>query len=150
MGPDAVAMVEIEMAVLARALEQHRRNSEILRGLDRASYLLARTLAGRGTLSITLLAASLGLDATTVTRQVAAMDAAGLVRRRADATDGRVSLITLTPLGRSKMRAATAARTARITELLADWSERDRAELGRLLGRFNDALTDGRSRLLRG
>jgi DNA-binding MarR family transcriptional regulator len=138
---DALDLVETEMAVLARALERLHRRSEIYRDLDRASYLIARTLQTTGPVSINSLASVLGLDATTVTRQVATMEIAQLLRRRVDPNDGRVSLISLAHTGLRKMRAVQVARKERIAKLLHDWPENDRRELGRLLARFNDELS---------
>jgi len=138
---DALDRVETEMAVLTRALERLHRRSEIYRDLDRAGYLMARTLDATGPVSINGLAATLGLDATTVTRQVAAMEATRLVRRRADPDDARVSLISLSPLGRRRMLTVQSARKERIGTLLRSWSDGDRQELGRLLTRFNDELS---------
>ena len=138
---DALDVVETEMAVLARALEGLHRRSEIYRELDRASYLIARTLETTGPVSINGLASALGLDSTTVTRQVATMEIARLLRRRADPDDGRVSLISLSQTGHRKMRAVGLARRERIARLLHDWTDDDRRDLGRLLARFNDELS---------
>jgi DNA-binding MarR family transcriptional regulator len=137
---DGLDLIETEIAVLTRALEGMHRRSDIYLDLDRASYLLARTLDTTGPVSINGLAALLGLDATTVTRQVATMEAAKLVVRRADPDDGRSSLIGLSANGRRKMRAVQRARRERIASLLGDWTEGDRRQLGRLLARFNDEL----------
>jgi DNA-binding MarR family transcriptional regulator len=137
---DALDVVEAEMAVLARALERLNRRSEIYRDLDRASYLIARTLETTGPVSINGLASVLGLDSTTVTRQVATMEIRRLLLRRVDPDDGRVSLISLSQTGYRKMRAVQLARKERIATLLRDWTENDRRELGRLLARFNDEL----------
>jgi DNA-binding MarR family transcriptional regulator len=140
-GGDPLDLVETEMAVLARALERVHRRSELYRDLDRASYLIARTLEATGPDSINGLATALGLDATTVTRQVATMEAARLVLRRPDPRDGRVTLISLSQPGRRVMRAVQLARKERVANLLRDWTDDDRRDLGRLLARFNDALT---------
>jgi len=137
-----IEVVETEMALLQRALERLARRSDIHRDLDRASYLLARTLQAAGPISLNDLAGRLGLDATTVTRQVATMEAQGLVRRRAEPADGRVSLVALAPKGDKKMGAEQRARRGRVQELLETWPTRDRVELGRLLGRLNDAICD--------
>jgi DNA-binding MarR family transcriptional regulator len=138
---DPLDLIETEMTVLARALERLHRRSEIYRDLDRASYLIARTLETTGPVSINSLASALGLDATTVTRQVATMEAARLILRRANPDDGRVSLITLTQRGRRTMRTVQLARNERLATLLRDWTRTDRRELGRLLARFNDELS---------
>jgi DNA-binding MarR family transcriptional regulator len=137
---DPIEVVETEMALLQRALERLARRSDIHRDLDRASYLLARTLDATGPISLKDLADRLGLDATTVTRQVATMEAGELVYRRAEPGDGRVSIIGLTPTGQRKMRAEQRARRKRVQDLLAGWPKRDQFELGRLIGRLNDAI----------
>jgi DNA-binding MarR family transcriptional regulator len=139
---DPIEVVETEMALLQRALERLARRSDIHRDLDRASYLLARTLEATGPISLKDLASRLGLDATTVSRQVATMEAQGLVRRRATPDDGRVNLIELSPRGRRKMRAVQRVRRERVSDLLAGWPEQDQLELARLLGKLNDAIGD--------
>ncbi len=139
---DAIQVVETEMALLQRALERLARRSDLHRDLDRASYLLARTLETTGPIRLNDLARLLGLDSTTVTRQVAAMETQGLVRRRTEPDDGRVSLIVLAPAGERRMRAEQRARLGRVEALMAGWPERDQAELGRLIGRLNDAICD--------
>jgi DNA-binding MarR family transcriptional regulator len=139
---DPIGVVETEMALLQRALERLARRADVHRELDRASYLVARALEATGPVSLKELAGRLGVDATTVTRQVAAMEAGGLVDRRADPDDGRVSLIGLAPTGQRKMRVERATRRERVQELVAGWPKRDQVELGRLLGRLNDAICD--------
>ena len=137
---DALGLVETELAMLTRTLEGMSRRSTLYQELDRASYVLARTLVTAAPVSINGLAELVGLDATTVTRQVATMETAGLVRRKRHATDRRISLVELTALGRRRMDAVRTAREERIGDLVADWSEHDRAAFGRLLGRLNEAI----------
>ena len=93
---DALGLVETELAMLTRTLEGMSRRSTLYQELDRASYVLARTLVTAAPVSINGLAELVGLDATTVTRQVATMETAGLVRRKRHATDRRISLVELT------------------------------------------------------
>lgn len=138
---DGLDLIETELVVLTRTLEGMHRRSELYRELDRASYLMARTLDTTGPVSINRLASILGLDATTVTRQVATMEATKLVVRRSDPSDGRISLIRLSPKGRRTMRGVQFARKERIASLLDDWTEDDRRQLGRLLARFNDDVS---------
>jgi DNA-binding MarR family transcriptional regulator len=138
---DALDRIETELAVLIRALERLQRRSDIHKDLDRASYLIARTLERTGPVSINGLAATLGLDATTVTRQVATMHANRLVARRADPDDGRVSVIRLSEKGHRTRRAVQLLRRQRLESLLGEWTENDRLELARLIGRFNHELS---------
>ena len=138
---DALDVLETELAVLQRGLERLARRSAIHRDLDRASYLAARTVEATGPISLKDLATRLGVDASTMTRQVATMESAGLLHRYVDPDDGRVSLLELSPAGRRKMRTVRRARRERIRDLFAGWSQREQLEFGRLLGRFNDAVT---------
>lgn len=139
-GRTAIATVETELAALTRHLERVSRRSRVYERLDRSGYLLARTLDGRGPTTIGALASELGLDATTVTRQVAAMDDDGLVERSRDPRDGRACVVALTDEGRRRMHEVQAAREARLTELLHGWSVDDRRTLGEMLARFNTAI----------
>jgi DNA-binding MarR family transcriptional regulator len=139
-GGAALDRLETELAMLTRTLEGMSRRSTLYRELDRSSYVLARTLATDAPVSINGLAELVGLDATTVTRQVATMETEGLLRRRRHPDDRRVSLVELTALGRRRMETVRRARTSRVDELVHDWSDDDRAAFGRLLARFNTAI----------
>ena len=139
-APDALDVIETEIAVLARALERLQRRSEIYRDLDRSSYLIARKLETNGPVSINGLAAVLGVDGTTVTRQVAAMEKARLVVRRVDPDDRRVSRISLSSAAYRRCRAVQRARRERIATILDNWTENDRRQFGQLLARFNAEL----------
>lgn len=136
----AISAIETELATLTRHLERVSRQSRIYDRLDRSGYLLARTLHGRGPTAIGALAAELGLDATTVTRQVAVMDAEGLVARERDPHDGRSCLVSLTEAGVRRMDEVRAAREERLSTLLDGWSGDDRRSLGEVLARFNAAI----------
>jgi DNA-binding MarR family transcriptional regulator len=136
----SIDTIETELARLTRTLEGLGRRSRVYQHLDRAAYLLARSLNAQGVATISSLAARLDLDATTVTRQVAAMEAAGYVRRSSDPGDRRVSRIELTAAGRRRMEEVRAARSERLDAHLDDWSEHDRRQFAELLGRFNVAI----------
>jgi DNA-binding MarR family transcriptional regulator len=151
-GADRVtAGVERELAVLIRHLERLGRHSDLYAGMGgagRAGYLLLMTLEDAGSATIGTLAATLGLDASTVTRQIAAMEAEGLVDRAVDPHDRRCSIISPSERGRSLLHSVRTRRSARVDALLEGWSARDRRDLARLLERLNGALA-ARPRLAR-
>jgi DNA-binding MarR family transcriptional regulator len=137
------AGVERELAVLIRHLERLGRHSDLYAGMGgagRAGYLLLMTLEEAGAATIGALAATLGLDASTVTRQIAAMESDGLVDRAADPQDRRCSIISPSERGRALLRSVRARRSARVDSLLEGWSHADRRDLARLLERLNGAL----------
>lgn len=136
--PTEVDRIETELLMLARWLEALQRRQRY--PMDRAAYLLLRRLDEHGPQSVAALAAGLGLDGSTVTRQLAVLDDAGHVRRSAHPDDGRVVVVEATTAGRRAMAALRAHRQGRIETLFADWSHADRDQLATVLGRLNEVL----------
>jgi DNA-binding MarR family transcriptional regulator len=138
-----IGRIETEVALLMRFAEATRRATpvEAHRSLDRAAYVILRYLAEAGPQNVSALAARLNLDGSTVTRQVSAMERDGLIAREADPSDGRGTLVSATPVGLRRMSVVRSAREEVYSEMLADWSDRDRTELATLLGRLNKALS---------
>ena len=137
---DALEHLETEMAVLARRLEHASRRSDTYRRLDRAGYLLARTIDDVGPTTVNHLAALLGLDGSTVTRQVAVLAAGDYVRRAPDPRDRRAVVISLTAAGRREMEAVRRTRLRRLDQSVSDWSSDDVQTLADLIDRLNHSL----------
>lgn len=89
------------------------------------------------------LAHALGLDPSTMSRRIASLVERGLIERTPDPADRRAQVLTLTTAGRRAVTEERARRVALVTDRLADWDERDRAELARLLARLTDTLEQG-------
>ncbi len=141
MRDEALAEVEIQVALLLRRADGARRRSPDLDGtLDRSHYLVMRRLAERGPASISALADELGLDASTMTRQVLAMQADGHVTRGVDEHDARRAVVSATDAGLAALDTSRLARTRLYGRVLDDWTDADRAGLATLLRRLNDAL----------
>jgi len=139
---DTIGIIELELLKLVRHLETFGRRSSLYLHVDRAGYLALRTLEGMGPLSTKALATALDLDASTVTRQITALESAGFVERRPDPTDRRSSTIVLTSEGRRTMKGVERERRQGMETLVSDWSDYERATLGRGLNRLNLALLE--------
>lgn len=137
---DAVEVIEVQMAVVARNLELLRRRGDIYGELDKASYLLLRTLDAIGPADIATLAAALGLDPSTVGRQVTALRGDGLVERTADNQDRRRGIVSPTSQGLALLAHTRQRRRERMAELLDGWSEDELRTLGAVLVRYNHAV----------
>ena len=148
MRDEALAEVEMQVALLLRRADGARRRSPDLNGtLERSHYLVMRRLAERGPAGISALADELGLDASTMTRQVLAMQTAGLVARGVDRHDARRAVVSPTQTGLAALATARRARTTLYGRVLEEWSAADRATLATLLRRLNEALdADARRR----
>jgi DNA-binding MarR family transcriptional regulator len=139
---DTIGIIELELLKLVRHLETFGRRSSLYLQVDRAGYLVLRTLEASGPLSTKALATALNLDASTVTRQITALESAGFVERRPDPIDRRSSAITLTPEGRRTMDGVERERRQGMEDLVADWAEGERVALGRALNRLNVSLLE--------
>ena len=136
---DALDVIEEQAAMLVRNFEMLRRRSTDGQ-LDRAGYLLLRALQRLGPSDINTLACALGLDPSTAGRQVAAVEADGLVRRKPAPNDRRRSIIDATAEGRRRMRRTSEKRRRIAADLLDDWSDEDQRLLGEMFTRYNAAV----------
>ena len=134
----SVDILERELGQLARVLEAMQRKRRY--PLDRAQYVLLRVLETQGPTATTALASHLLLDDSTVTRQIAAMETAGLVARKPNPHDGRSSLIHATKQGLSVARKMRRMRLERLTYLFESWTAGERDKLATLLTKLNAGL----------
>jgi DNA-binding MarR family transcriptional regulator len=134
---DVYGDIEVQAAVLTRNFELLRRRGTQQLEVDRAEYLMLRTLVALRAPSIGDLAEALGLDPSTVGRQVSALTDAGWAHRLVDPADRRRMIVRVTPAGRAAMRRTSAERRRRTRELLADWDREDLETLARMFGRYN-------------
>ncbi|MGB7755753.1 MAG: MarR family transcriptional regulator [Salinisphaera sp.] len=137
--PSAEAL-EYELAFLVRRMEALRRRFHY--GLERAHYLLLILLERNDRQSVGALADQVNLDASTVTRQVAAMKNAGWVEKHNNPDDRRGGFVTITEAGRDAAAEVRGRRLERVEEGFKNWSEEDRREFARLTARYNDQLRD--------
>lgn len=140
---DAVTeQIEQQMTILLRRVQSiHISTSSGEMDLDRSAYGILCRLADEGPQRLGALASAFGLDPSTITRQVQALEKAKLVHRRADDVDRRASILDLTDEGHVVLQHTRAYRRERIEEILADWPGHDRQELARLLTKANDSIT---------
>jgi DNA-binding MarR family transcriptional regulator len=101
--------------------------------------LLVRLAVG-GEAGVVELAGRVGRDHSTISRQLARLEAGGLVMRSASTADGRVRTARLTPQGEEAVAALSAARRRLLDRALAGWTAADRLALTRLLAEFAQAL----------
>jgi DNA-binding MarR family transcriptional regulator len=114
-------------------------------GVDAAAYPVLFVVAGAGTVRISELATTLHNDVSTVSRQVSALVANGLLEKSADPSDGRASVTSLTDHGREALERIQSSRSLWFQGLLGDWEPTATAEFVTRLHELGDAL-DGNLR----
>ncbi|WP_369135121.1 MarR family winged helix-turn-helix transcriptional regulator [Modestobacter sp. I12A-02662] len=135
----AFVALEREVALLLRRSRaiSGRLGGELHRGLDGAAYGLLVLLDDAGALRASDVVTRLGLDKSTVSRQVASLVDLGLVDRAADPADGRAQVLSISVEGHRRLAQLRDARRARWEADLSDWAPHDVATLAELLGRLN-------------
>jgi DNA-binding MarR family transcriptional regulator len=136
---EAFVRLEREIGLLlrrSRALSA-RLAAELHPDLDGAAYGLLALLQDTGPLRASDLVGRLGLDKSTVSRQVSSLVDLGLVDRAPDPDDGRAQVLTPSAEGSARLERIREARRTRWEADLSDWPAQDVAVLGELLGRLN-------------
>jgi DNA-binding MarR family transcriptional regulator len=138
----ATQRIEQQLTMLLRRVQSiHVSTSSGEVELDRSAYGILGRLADEGPQRIGLLAAAFGLDPSTITRQVQALEKVDLVHRQPDPEDRRASILDLTDEGREVFERTRAVRRERLEAVLDDWSADDRDGFARLLTKLNDSIT---------
>jgi DNA-binding MarR family transcriptional regulator len=106
--------------------------------MDRIAMVVLGTLANCGPSRLTTLAERTGFNAS-VSRQVADLENAGLLKRTTDPHDRRAVLLEATVEGQDLMSRLIAGRRGRVERILTDWSTKDIQTLGRMLAKLNEA-----------
>ncbi|MET9293710.1 MarR family transcriptional regulator [Streptomyces sp. NPDC003077] len=132
-----------QVAVFARRAEQSRLGGvgQARNSMDRAAYLLLNRLDQEGAMGVKALAAGMGIDSSTVTRQVAPLVDAGLVTRTSHPEDGRAVVLQLSERGRTRLEEVRASRRALMALVTEGWSDEERDSFCTLLTRFNTSLS---------
>jgi DNA-binding MarR family transcriptional regulator len=135
MGPTAETCAELLQPLrallgLKQVALQKRLEAE---NVPYAASGLLTELVHRGECRASDLAHHRIVDASVVSRQVGQLESAGLISRRPDPADKRVSLLRATTDGERAVSALEARKAEWIGEALRDWDDAEVHELARLL-----------------
>lgn len=137
----AVGAIEQELTLLVRRAQKvHLRGGPADHVVERAGYGILARLHDVGPSRPGELAAHFHLDASTISRQVASLEQAGLVGREPDAEDRRACRLRLTDHGRRVLTTTRAERRSVVRDLLQSWSAADLANFASRLAAFNADL----------
>ena len=132
---------------LVSAMNQPERDAAMLEAaglkLERALFPLLVAIERLGPIGVGNLAGGVGRDHTTVSRQVARLEALGLVQRQAGAVDRRVREAVITRQGKLATDAVDRASERMALELFKDWSAEEFDALVRLTRRLAEGMRGG-------
>lgn len=132
-----------ELVVLVRGLRELGASAPWTTGprLDLPAAVVLAHLRDEGPLRLSGLADRLCLDASTVSRQVPALERAGWLVREADPDDRRAQLLRLTDEGRSTLDERRRRHAVLLRGALPDWSDAELQDLTATLSRLNADLS---------
>jgi len=136
---DLAARLRLALTRTARRLRQEA-GSELSPSLTAALATVER----HGPLTPSELAEAEHVQRPTATRIAARLEADGLVARTGDPRDGRVSLLTVTPVGTALLRRLRTRKNAYLARRLKDLPADDLAALERAAEVLERMLDDGR------
>jgi DNA-binding MarR family transcriptional regulator len=101
--------------------------------LDRALFPLLTRIGAAGPINTAELAALVGRDQTTVSRQTARLEELGLIERNPSPTDGRIRLLRPSAAGKRMLSEFGRTRRVLMEAYFQDWTVLERSQLLRLL-----------------
>ncbi|MCW2607863.1 MAG: hypothetical protein JWO60_2556 [Frankiales bacterium] len=136
-----------ELIALVRGLRElkHATDEPGTPRLELATAAVLGTVGDAGPLRLSELADRLGLDVSTVSRQVPALERAGWVVRDPDPCDRRAQLLRLSPEGHDALAARRRAHAAVLRDVLGSWNDAQVQALADDLARLNTDLSAHRT-----
>ncbi|QIG43024.1 winged helix-turn-helix transcriptional regulator [Nocardioides anomalus] len=147
MADDPALALYVAVARLVRSLRQEVPGSAVGPGGLSVLVALDGQGDGQGPQRIGTLAETIGVTAPSMTRIVNALEAEGLVVRRADPLDGRAQVVAATPEGRRLVGSGREAKLAALRRRLAELPPADRERVEAALPALEilgGAVLDGR------
>ena len=142
--PATLAAISDGIAGMVRLAGSRRFHSQRVAATEIPLSPTGYELLGRvdvdGFMRMSDLAAAADLQPSAVTAQVRHLEEAGLVARDQDPSDGRVTLVRITALGRRTRQRVQAMTLAYLDQATADWTADERAVFSGQLQRLLDGL----------
>jgi DNA-binding MarR family transcriptional regulator len=147
--PDASPEV-LAVARYNELVTKNYRNTRVLSDLSgqqgsrltRATFEMLAVVHRYGPLRVSELVQRVGVDQSTVSRQIRPLEELGMVTRTEDPGDRRVAWLDVTDRGRKVMLGVRRQVNHNVEAALATWSPADRETFGKLLERFRQSVLD--------
>lgn len=110
-------------------------------GISPSRFRLLQQLYHNDEISQAALQKELQIDSAAITRHLKQMDSEGIITRRANPTDNRITLVRLTDTGRSQISAYREEKTRFVAQMLQGFSLEEQDQLSSMIERMQDNLT---------
>ncbi|CEA01194.1 MarR family protein [Jeotgalicoccus saudimassiliensis] len=137
---ETLETLELELAMMVRALRTRSVELDKKQELKRASYLILLLITKNGPMSVKQISGKLHLDISTVSRQAADLLADDMLYKKPSETDGRSYLYAINDKGLDMMTYIRHSRQQRFSKMTDEWDQAEIEEFTRLMKKFNSLM----------
>lgn len=137
---DSLEVLELEIAMMVRALRTRTLENDKKQELKRASYLILLLISKNGPMGVKSIAEKLHLDISTVSRQAAGLMEDELLKKKQSETDRRSYLYDINDKGHDVILHIRQGRKQRFAKIIDEWEDKEIEDFAHLLHKFNNLM----------
>lgn len=137
---DSLEVLELEIAMMVRALRTRTVENDKKQELKRASYLILLLISKNGPMGVKSIAEKLHLDISTVSRQAAGLMEDELLEKKQSETDRRSYLYDINDKGHDVILHIRQGRKQRFAKMIDEWEDEEIEDFSHLLHKFNNLM----------
>lgn len=137
---DSLEVLELEIAMMVRALRTRTFENDKKQELKRASYLILLLISKNGPMGVKSIAEKLHLDISTVSRQAAGLMEDELLKKKQSETDRRSYLYDINDKGHDVILHIRQGRKQRFAKIIDEWEDKEIEDFAHLLHKFNNLM----------
>ena len=137
---DSLEVLELEIAMMVRALRTRTFENDKKQELKRASYLILLLISKNGPMGVKSIAEKLHLDISTVSRQAAGLMEDELLEKKQSETDRRSYLYDINDKGHDVILHIRQGRKQRFAKIIDEWEDKEIEDFAHLLHKFNNLM----------
>lgn len=137
---ESLEVLELEIAMMVRALRTRTDEFDKKQELKRASYLILLLISRNGPMGVKNIAEKLHLDISTVSRQAADLMNDEMLEKKQSETDRRSYLYDINNKGWNMIAHIRRGRKQRFSKMINEWEDTEIEEFAHLLQKFNNLM----------
>ncbi|MGO1923591.1 MAG: MarR family winged helix-turn-helix transcriptional regulator [Jeotgalicoccus sp.] len=137
---ESLEVLELEIAMMVRALRTRTDEFDKKQELKRASYLILLLISRNGPMGVKNIAEKLHLDISTVSRQAADLMNDEMLEKKQSETNRRSYLYDINNKGWNMIAHIRRGRKQRFSKMINEWEDTEIEEFAHLLQKFNNLM----------
>lgn len=136
----SLEVLELEIAMMVRALRSRIAETDKKQEFKRASYLILLLISKNGPMGVKSIAEKLHLDISTVSRQAADLMEDEMLKKKKSETDRRSYLYEINNKGWDTIAHIRQGRKQRFAKMIDEWEDTEIEDFTHLLQKFNNLM----------